>query len=135
GCAGCSGRARCRRALPVGGASCGARMSTFAPLLFSRRLTTFAEEKVARPCVVERRVERVDSDEERLGLVEAAALHLRAGQEVHRPQGLRLVRVLFNDRAKPRLGLGEVAVLVSAERGAVGVALAARGGRGGGEGE
>src|SRR5256885_7262369 len=98
----------------------------------SAGLPTFAEEIVARPCVVERRVERVDSDEERGGLVEAAALHLRAGQEVHRPDGLRLAGVLLDDGAEARLGLREVAVLVSAEGDAVVVMLAARGGRGGG---
>ena len=111
-------------------------MSTFAPLLFSHRPTTFAEEKVARPCAIERRIERIDSDEERLGLVEAAELHLRPGQEVHRSERLRIVGVRLDDRAKPPLGLSEVAVLVGAERGPVIVALAAgRGRRSGGERE
>jgi hypothetical protein len=110
-------------------------MSTIAPLVFTRRPPALPEEKVARPCAIERRVERVDSDEERLGLVEAADFHLRPGQEVHRPHGPRVVGIFLDDGPESRRRLGEVAPLVRAERGRVVVALAARGGRRSGSAE
>src|ERR1043165_3196270 len=108
-----------------------------APLVLTRRPPALAEEKVARPCAIERNVDSVDSDEERLGLVEVAGLHLRPRQKVHGTHGVRLVGILVDDGPEPRRRGGKVAPLVRAERRRVVVTLAAGSGRrsGGSEGE
>ena len=74
------------------------------------------EQKIAVPGVIERLVERVDSDEQRVGLVEAAGLHQRAGEEIHRADASADPSLSRSTMARNRaLGLGEIAALVGAE--------------------
>src|SRR5437762_7986212 len=86
------------------------------PSSFPEGSATFSQEKIPVPLAIERGIELVDSDQERGRLVVAAALHLRAGQKVHGPDGLRLLHPFLHNGPEPRLGLGEAAPLIGAER-------------------
>src|SRR5437764_8684274 len=83
--------------------------------VFPHRPSTFAEEKIAVPRGVKRAVERVDSDQQRRGLLEAAQLHVGAGQKVDGADGGGILLVLLHNPPERRLGLHEAAALVEAE--------------------
>src|SRR6185295_7063480 len=102
-------------------------------LLSPEGLPAFAEEKIAVPPVIERFVERVDSDQERRGLVEAPGLHQRPGQKVGGPDGLRVLRLALDDGPERPLRLGEAPFLIRAERPLV-LAVHPAGGRRGRQG-
>src|SRR5256885_16725887 len=82
-------------------------------------LSALAEQIVASPLVVKRFRHRIDSDVQRFGLFEASKFHFCARQEVDGADGDGIGLILLDDRAKRRLGLGEVAPLIGAERLAV----------------
>src|SRR5437764_8698508 len=105
--------------------------SYLTPSFFSRRFAAFAKEVVAVPRGIERRIELVNSDEERRRLIEAAGLHAGAGQEVEGVERLRRGFVLFDDGPESGLGVGEAALLVGAESLTVFVSRSARRRRGG----
>src|SRR5260221_6805724 len=101
--------------------------SCLTPSFFSRRFAAFAEQVIAVPRGIERRIELVNSDEECRRLVEAAGLHAGTGQEVEGVQRLGRGFVLVDDGPESGFGVGEAALLVRAESPAIFVLRAARG--------
>jgi len=81
----------------------------------------FTEQEIALPIVIERTIGLVDSDQERLGLRVATRLHERSAQEIHRFDRRRLFGLGIDDGPESLLGLGELPLLVRAERSRVAV--------------
>src|SRR5436853_2378227 len=107
-------------------------LATQQPSSFPHRFPALPQQKIAVPCVIERLVEGVDSDEARRCLFEPAELHLGAAEEVEGADDAGVLEIRVDQLRESRLRLHEVAMLVRAERERIGVGAAARGRGGGG---
>ena len=83
--------------------------------------SALSEEMIAAPDSIERRIERVDSDEERSGFLKTTPLHLCAGKKIKSPNGLSILGPSTGQVAKPSFRRRKVALLLRAQRLGVGI--------------
>src|SRR3982074_1780095 len=88
-------------------------------LIFPGGSPTFSQQEIAVPCVVERFIEAIDSDQQLRCFVESPAFHLGARQKVNRVQCLDVLVALLNGGLKSRRRRGEIPALIRTERLAV----------------
>lgn len=83
--------------------------------------SALSEEMIAAPDSIERRIERVDSDEERSCFLKTTTLHLCAGQKIKSPNGLHILGHPPGQVTKPSFRFCKVALLIRAQRPGVGI--------------